>query len=245
MKIMYVNGCSHSNGFELTVPGKRSPEDLADSWSGQLAMKMSLDHFNEAVPGQSNWSIYSNTVNSVNKLLKEYKPEDIFVVIGWSSFDRYDYIHEFKQLYRITPGSIDSTAATYWPQAVKDAYRIFVLGCDYNSHSLNNFALIYQALSSFLKLKNIKYFFFNAIQNVRYPERNLLHSLRDNAWDKDLFDSLKNDPDYLNPFNKDSVYVNYLGAKYDRHEGGRNFHFTKPAHTEWANFLYEKIQERL
>ncbi len=242
---MYVNGCSHSSGFEITVPGKVSAEDLPNSWSGQLSMMMSLNHLNEAVPGQSNWSIYSNTVYSVGKLLKEYAPEDIFVVIGWSSFDRYEYIHEFKKLYRLTPGSIDTPGASTWPEVVKDAYKLFVLGCDYNSHSLNNFALTYQALSCFLKLKNIKYFFFNAIQNVRYPEQNLLHSLQDSQWDKELFDCLRNDPNYLHPFDEDFVYINYLAKKYDRDEGGRSRHFAKPAHTEWAQFLHEKIQERL
>ena len=41
----------------------------------------------------SNDGIFRRTLNQVIKLLEEYKPEDILVVIGWSSPERKDFFY--------------------------------------------------------------------------------------------------------------------------------------------------------
>jgi hypothetical protein len=245
-KILYVNGCSHSCGSEITYPDShRLDSDLEKSWAGQLATKFNLIHVNDGAGGQDNHSILSNTVHSILNLLENHKPEEIFVIIGWSGFERSYFIYE-DELYKFLAGAKDFKHYPNWPDVVKRGYDSWVMGTDLNDDIYNKFSLIYLNMVNFLKSHNIDYYFFNAINPLYYPNKNLLHQIVNNKLiTLKLFDQIQSDPNYLEPFNWDMTYYHYLSDRYDSNIGGRNHHFLPDAQGEWAEILAAKIQHRL
>ena len=53
-----------------------------------------IEVWNAAVAGCSNDAIVRRVVENTFKLLDDYKPEEIFVVVGWSSPERKDFHYE-------------------------------------------------------------------------------------------------------------------------------------------------------
>jgi hypothetical protein len=243
-KVLYVNGCSHSCGAEISYVGShRTPEDLTQSWAGQLASKFNLIHVNNAISGQDNQGILSGSIHSILNLLDQYKPEEILVIIGWSGFERDYFIYE-GVLYRFVPGCENLPYFRRWPEVVQSGFRNYVLGTDL-VNTYNKFSMIYYSMANFLKLHNIDYYFFNALHSVTYPKENLLHQLDEGRPTLKIFDQIKNDPNYLEPLNRDMTYYNYMKSKYDGHVDGRNHHFLVDAQTDWANIIANKIKNKL
>lgn len=243
--LLYVNGCSHSCGAEISYVGSmREPKDLDSSWAGKLANKYDLFHYNDAVSGNSNETILSTTINSVLKLLDEYNPKELLVIIGWSSFERTDFIYEGTR-YRFVPGCQELDYFKEWPKVVKRAFDNWIISTDPYNESMNKFSLIYYSMRNFLKLHQIDYYFFNAVNHVHYPAVNLLHELDKHTPNHKLFKLMEADNNYLNPFDKESCYYQYMRTRYDGHVGGRNHHFLEDAQDEWAKILEEKIKHKL
>lgn len=241
-KILYVNGCSHSCGAEISYVGSmREPNDIKKSWGGYISRHYNLTHHNDAISGASNYGIYSNTVHSILKLLEIYSPDEIIVIIGWSSFDRHEYIYE-NTLYRFVPSCDQLPHFKKWPSQVQTAFKNFILSTEHYNDSMNKFSLIYFNTATFLKSLGIKYQFFNAIQHVCVPTVNLLHEVNRNIPTYNIFDLIKNDQNYLSPFDHDMTYFNYLKKYFDCFYEGRNHHFLEDAQQHWAKILIEKIE---
>ncbi len=240
-KILYVNGCSHCCGAEISYRGShREPKDLELSCPGQLSKKYNLIHKNDALSGQGNQSIYSNTVHSILELLKKYKSEEIFVIIGWSGFERTDYIFEDKR-YMFIPGFQETKGFETWPAQIKKAFKYWILGCDFSNHLMNQTVLLYFSMRNFLEKYNIDYYFINTVHSYVVPTKNLLHDLDNFRVTSDLLNMLKEDKNYLEPFNNDMSYYQYMKHRYDGHIGGRNYHFLEDAQQEWADLIHQKI----
>lgn len=173
-KILYVNGCSHSAGAELAYVGSnREPYDLKNSWGGILADRYDLLHINDANSGQSNNSILTSSICNIFKLLKTFKSSEILVIIGWSSFDRTEYVYENK-LYRFVPGCHELPFFKTWPKPIQDAFITYIQTTDY-TYNMNKFALEYFNLVNFLKINNIDYYFFNSIHSCFKTTTNILN----------------------------------------------------------------------
>ena len=241
-KILYVNGCSHCCGAEISYVGShRTPEDLELSWPGQLSKKYNVIHKNDALSGQGNQSIYSNTVHSILDLLKRYRPEEIFVIIGWSGFERTDYIYEDKR-YMFIPGTeTGSKSFDHWPSEVKQAFKYWILGCDFNNDLMNQTALLYFSMRIFLEKYNVDYYFINTVHPYFMPTKNLLHELDNHSVNMHILNLLKQDTNYLEPFNNDMAYYQYMKARHNGHIEGRNHHFLEHAQREWAELIDKKI----
>lgn len=240
-KVLYVNGCSHSCGCEISYIGSsREPEDLQKSWGGQLAEHYGLLHVNDAVPGQSNYAIHSNTIHSILKLLETYSPDEIMVVIGWTSIDRTEIIYN-NRLYRFVPAMEELPSFKELPGPVQEAYKNFILTTDYQNNSNNEFSLIYYNTVNFLKLHGIDYYFFNAIIPLGMPICNLLHTTDEGNPTFKIFDQISKDQNYLSPFDINMTYYRYLREKYDCFVDGRHHHFLEDAHSHWAKLLIEKL----
>jgi hypothetical protein len=243
-RILYVNGCSHSCGAEISYVGScRAPEDLTNSWAGQLASRFNLEHVNSAISGQDNLAILSSSIHSILNLLDRHPPEDILVVIGWSGFERDHFIYNDK-LYRFVPGCETLSHFKEWPSIVQTAFYNYISGTD-PVNSTNKFSLIYYAMTNFLKLHNIDYYYFNALHAINYPSKNLLHQVDEELPTVKLFDKMKFDPNYLEPMNWRMTYYDYMKSKYDGHIGGRNHHFLADAQTDWANIIADKIKHKI
>ena len=77
------------------------------------------------------------------------------------------------------------------------------------------------------------------------PEQNLIHELDFNRINYKLFDILKSDVNYLEPFNNDMAYYQYMKVRHNGHVDGRNHHFLEDAQQEWADLMDEKIGNKL
>jgi hypothetical protein len=165
-KVLYVNGCSHSCGAEISWRNSlRQTQDLELSWAGQLAKKYNRKHVNSAYSGQCNNSILSTTMYDLPTLLNRHTSDEIFVIIGWTSFDRTYYIYEDKK-FMFVPGIHETDAyKNEWPRSVKIAFEHWVSGSNHNDN-LNKFSLIYESMTNLLKINNIKYYYFNAINEL-------------------------------------------------------------------------------
>lgn len=243
-KVLYVNGCSHSCGCEISYVGScREPADLEKSWGGYIARHYGLEHVNDAVPGQSNYAIYSNTIHSVLNLLETYRPEEIMVVIGWTSIDRTEVIYNNK-LYRFVPAMDNLPYFKELPKAIQEAFRNFILMTDYENNSNNEFSLIYYNMVNFLKLHNIDYCFFNAIQSINVPQVNLLHMVDNSRPTYKIFEQIANDRKYISPFDNSMPYYQHLKPKFDCFAEGRNHHFLEDAQQYWAKFLIDHLEDK-
>lgn len=242
-KVLYVNGCSHCCGAEISYKNShREPKDLELSWPGQLAKKYNVIHSNDALSGQSNQSIYSNTVHAILNLLKKFNPEDIFVIVGWSGFERTDFIYQGKR-YMFIPGFDETEHFNNWSVTIKEAFKNYILSVDYDT-VINQTLLLYFSMKNFLEKYKIEHYFINTVHSYNLPQKNLLHQLYNNALTLDLIKMLKNDEHYLEPFNNDMAYYQYMRSRYDGHIDGRNHHFLADAQKEWADLIDKKIGHR-
>lgn len=79
-KILVTSGCSFSDTQHWTVH---------KTWPIHLQRSLGVENlYNEARGGQSNDLIGVRTIYRINKLLRDNKPEDIFVGIMWTGTDR-------------------------------------------------------------------------------------------------------------------------------------------------------------
>ena len=69
---------------------RNTPYRLSKVWPGMLA----YETINESEAGSSNDAIVRRVYRNVLNLLKENKPEDLFVIIGWSSPERKDFYYD-------------------------------------------------------------------------------------------------------------------------------------------------------
>lgn len=238
-KILYVNGCSHSCGAEITHSGScRLSEDLRLSWAGKLSDALSMQHHNDAASGQDNLTIFSNTVHSILNLLDKHDSSNIKVVIGWTAPEREYFIYK-NSLWILNPGMDNTEWFRTAPKEVKETFYNYITRIDHND-SMNKFALQYYNMVNFLKKHNIEYYFFNAISRVFEPSSNIVHSRVNNGkTTKKLFDMIRQDSNYLDPYNHDMTYFHYMSERYDSKIDGRNHHFTADAQTAWTELLLE------
>lgn len=232
-KVLYSNGCSHTAGTEIVSPNSATTdEDRARSFSGQLASRWKLLSINDAQSGQGNYAILSQTLYKISKLLETYDPKEILVLIGWSGFDRVDFVTNDK-LYHFNSTTPDSK----WPNVVKNAWHLWAKTLDGNVN-FNRFSLYYFTLVNFLESYNIDYYMFNAVNPLCRPSENRLHMLDNNNPTLEIFNHMELNERYIFPFNDEYVYHLYLkNAGFDGFVNGRNNHFLESAHIYWANFL--------
>lgn len=237
-KILYVNGCSQSAGSEITNPGdyNRYPENIKKSYAGQLAARWGHTQINDAVPGQDNGAIVSQTIHSILNLLDSYSNTDIVVLIGWAGLERRFYIHN-GEWYKFCPGM--GTPSNH----VKIDFERWVVNSN-DDVSINKFSIDYITLVNFLELNKIEYYMFNASFNrVHYPFKNFLHHMDENKPTMKLFKHMTDNPRYFYPFDDNSSMISYLMSKgHDPKKEGRGHHFAEDAHTEWADVLESWIK---
>ena len=103
--ILYVNGDSHAAGAEINntyafadddpiIHNNKNPhpENIVDSFGYLLAKKLDYDFVTDAQSGASNDRILRTTKEYLEK-----NNRNIFVLIGWSSFDRKTVIVNKKE----------------------------------------------------------------------------------------------------------------------------------------------------
>ena len=208
--ILYVNGDSNSDGSEC--------KDLTNSWPHILANHLGRTLINEAKGGTSNPRIMR--VSSQTLAQADRKT---FVVIGWTSWEREEWLHQ-SQYYDVNSGGHDIL-----PTELQERYKQWVTeqGPDQQSIKSRNMHEQIHRLHRSLKDRHIPHLFFNALMPFQH---NLLDP-NHKDWNKN----------YLGPYDNDSSYYWYL--KNHGQKSTANHHYTDKAQAVWADVLYNYIQE--
>ena len=79
-------GCSFAYGFNLPNRDKRYARLLADH--------MKVELVDTSMAGASNETLAAAAIAGINKSLERYKPEEIILLIGWTSTERFEFFNK-------------------------------------------------------------------------------------------------------------------------------------------------------
>lgn len=249
MKTLVIVGDSHSAGSEIENI-EHNAYCYEKAWGRHLADKLGYDYINLSFPGASNWMITRFASDWVHdNIVKEklYNPEDVTMVIMWSSFHRNEVIYPDSKSHRVYgPGTIiKGFYKTDHDDELEELQKLQILFDDpvqtqyYNLYHVSN-------LKTYLNKHNINHQFINGIQHFNVPEKmdkkNTFHSSFTT-----LFEQFHWDDDYIGSFNKSETYFFYfldtVKAKFD--PWVRSMHFNEQVHKQWADILYDRYKGRL
>ena len=126
-----MNGDSHSAGAELVENyafadddptykhlGRRPhPDCIPHTFGYKLAQTLNAGFYLDAESGSSNARILRTT----QQFLQDNRKQDVFVLIGWSSWDREEWEHN-KDYLQVTAGGTDSV-----PESMEEEYKEWVV----------------------------------------------------------------------------------------------------------------------
>jgi len=206
--ILYVNGDSNSIGAEL--------KDKTQAWPYLLAKQLGLTLVNDAKGGGSNPRI----LRTVGNFITHTNTKDMFVVIGWTSWEREEW-QQGNVYYDVNAGGHDSL-----PPDLKLKYKTWVLDQNHITREVKSQAAHehIHKLHREYKEKNVRHLFFNALMPF-------LHSGKQYDWNSN----------FLGPYDNELSYYWYL--KKHGWTPTKNNHHTEEAQQVWANVLYNYIQE--
>jgi hypothetical protein len=228
--IIYINGDSHTAGAEIiktycfaeddpkyTVFGRRPhPDAIPRTYGYKLAQTLNCGFYLDAESGSSNDRILRTT----RQFLKEKHKQDIFIIIGWSTWEReeWSYCNGYVQ---VTAGSLDSI-----PEKLQEKYKTWV--SKQTQRTLNKKASEWHEciwdLHCELKSKSIKHLFFNSFMHFN-----------------NVVVSSKNKKDwngcYIEPYDRNSTYYHWLKLQGYKTVRPGSYHYGEKAHTAWFKYL--------
>jgi hypothetical protein len=206
--ILYVNGDSHSIGVEL--------KDPTQAWPCLLANRLGLPLVNDAKSGGSNPRI----LRTVSNFTTNSDLQDIFVIIGWTSWEREEW-QQGNVYYDVNSGGHDTL-----PPDLELKYKTWVVAQNQKTREAKSQATheYIHKLHCHYKEKNIRHLFFNAVMPF-------LSSEKQHDWHNN----------FLGPYDNDSSY--YWHLKNRGYTPTKDYHHNSKAQQVWADVLYNYIQE--
>lgn len=248
---------------------RNEPYRLPKVWPHKLAKRLRVECKNTSLAGSSNSGILVRTMCAVGELLKEYKPEDIYVIVGWSSPERNDFF------YRDAAAPEHAHWETLYPAEVNHQYNdpgkaeFYKLYTQYFWNT-EEYILRYVnqniQLHTFLETLGIKHTFFNAFYEPHagvidtdfsfMVATNLYSSILDTIEDPSYYRGYlgNTDPNFFKeylrelidgPIFKDSFsgLVKTLRSKHPDSKLIDGFHPSEFSHGEWAKYLHKNINQ--
>jgi hypothetical protein len=218
--ILYVNGDSHAAGAEINnsycfadddpiIHNNKDPhpKNIINSFGYQLAKKLNHDFVTDARSGASNERILRTT----EEFLKNN--QNVFVLIGWSSFDRTE-VDIDGDCYQFSPGFNSKEHS----KKVQQYYKNYIDNVDIKKNMYCWHKKIVN-LKRKLDKNNISYLFFNTYQVLDVDERI--------DWQNR----------YIGAYDTKKSYWHWLHDRgYSTVNNG--YHYGADAHKRWANRLY-------
>lgn len=229
--ILYVNGDSHSAGAELVENyafanddpvykhlGRRPhPDCIPHTYGYKLAQTLNAGFYLDAESGSSNARILRTT----QQFLQENRKQDVFVLIGWSSWDREEWEHN-KDYLQVTAGGTDSV-----PESMEEEYKEWVVKQtmqELDRKQLEWHTKIYE-LHTTLQDAGIAHLFFNTYSWFR----------------SHVQDPLDWHNCYLDPYDEEGTYNSWcLQNKYKPVRYG-SYHYGRDAHIGWYKHLLPRL----
>jgi hypothetical protein len=227
--ILYVNGDSHTAAAEAVNPHAFAeddgnlvhlgrlphPDNLAVSWGKQLSTLLKMAFFCGAESAASNNRIIRTTKEYVNNYTQDVT--NIFVIIGWSTWEREEWVID-DVYYQINTSGSDIV-----PEDYVGKYKEYVTNVNWR-HKTNQAHKDIIELHKWLEDKNIKHIFFNG---------------------NNTFDQIQTKFDfgttYIEPYNKNFSYNEYLTGEGMLPVVFNSYHFGADGHSLWAKYLLKYI----
>ncbi len=211
--ILFSNGCSFLN---------YRPKDGVDTFTTKILSETYNDSLvNLAMGGRGNNRISFTTKHWIDKFGKD----EIFAVIGWSSYFRNDYITNdgWKK------GRIEGTDSTWrtWKSLDNTKFIKAQPGWDIENDAIVKFLDIVYNLQNYLQIKNIPYLMYNALPN------NLNSKLQD-------INDFKQAIDWKRFYKPNYSHFDFIKEK-DYIVSPDDPHPSTEGHTEWATQLTNYI----
>lgn len=171
-RCLVSGGCSFAYGFNLRDRNHRYAKILADHMSAEL--------IDVSGAGMSNEFIAAATVSGIIKALesKSYKPEEILVIVGWTSTERFEYFN--RHIGRIMSGFMNLTHHVHGDMNQEDRNRSEFMSKHLWDPSYGYYKLIhaFNYLHSFCKAHNVKIIHKGNIIHIkaRFPSIKMLNT---------------------------------------------------------------------
>lgn len=241
-KILLVNGCSHSAGFEIDGTDD-SVYNRQHSFGNLLAAKMGRTPINIALGSQSNAAIARGILDWFHN---QYDKDtmDVFVCIGWTESIRIDFPSPFPMDYRSAAGSVD-----YYCEPTEDFMQINA-GWEGSKPDEKEIIKYWQDVQAkypvFLELISINAIlqmqYFLKMHSVEYVMCNTMHLLTMPCHYYDFYLQVVDDSRFFEMTNNDqSFYWHYKNQGYENPKA-RYWHHGEEPHRLQAERLYEFIQ---
>lgn len=238
MGTLVAIGCSHTAGTALDgVTGSQNEFNLYNCFAAQIARKMNYQYINLSVPGGSNQSI----LRKLNFYIAENKKdlENTFFLLGWTTASRFElrYLenspHNFITINpwvdkKYIPFTHKMDPKLLHTKTPKDLtyYSPYLF---HPEEDENNWAVYVYSAQKVLENLNLKYYMVNTCKEILKTKFN--YSII-NKLNKDY---------YLDPLDPEMSLLWWALKK--GYEKTECWHLKLDAHTEWANYIYEKIED--
>lgn len=234
--ILYVNGDSHSAAAEAAVTHCFAEDDPQLWYMGRRPHPL-----NEAVSYgirlaeifKARPIIAAESASSNNRILRTTREflktnsltESVFVLIGWSNWEREEWLHN-DQYLQVTASGTDSV-----PEELRVDYMNWVVQQEHRFVAKEQYW--HQQIVDFhkeLQSNNIPHFFFNSYHKYT--------NIPSDQW-------IDWQGCYYRPYEADGSYHNWCYNQGYKTVSSDSFHFGKDAHAGWANHLVPHLTSLL
>lgn len=277
VKVIYADGDSWTAGdiVDPEIFGDRldhvmHPDNndyrLPKVWPHKLGKIAGKKVVNNSYAGSSNDAIVRRVVDQVPNLLNVYKPEEILVVVGWSSPERKDFFYSYeneRSWETLYPAELQ-----HWDhpdEERKEFYKIYVNKFWNKEEYISRFIHHVIYLDSYLSKLGVKYVFFNAFYEDKATiyDKNSGHKLLSspslNEFIMEYYSRIKDNNSYLkfntsetifkqfNTIYKDlflkTSFIQYLKDNFKNYSEQEliDYHPTELGHQLWAEKLGEEL----
>jgi hypothetical protein len=207
---------AEDDGLYYGLGRKPHPDNERVSWGCELANHLRAILHCDAESASSN----SRIVRTTKHYLK-YNPKPDLVVIGWSTWEReewlYDNIH-----WQVNAGGVGED----WPDEIKDRYKKWIAKLNWRGE-INKSHIAIHNFHRELEALGVNHFFFTCYE----------------PWDN--VEQLDWNGRYLEPYNPDFTYYNWCQNNGFKTVNPDSYHFGPDAHHAWAEFLYTNMVLKL
>ena len=241
-------------------------------WPHKLGKLLGIEIENRSVAGSSNDAIVRRVIPNVLRLLKKYKSEEIFVIVGWSSPERKDFYYkgEWDCWETLYPAQIEQNLPN---MDVEKFYKLYLKYYWHPQEYMNRFINQNLYVHYFLERNNIKHLFFNAFYECSSNDTDTYEKFVTKAVSgmrekSDLVDDIKS---FFHKLGNDSIDDGYFQStnlyvveefidmknKVMKDVSFRNFlmnrdlfeipaqHPNEKEHQLWAEELYEDLKDKI
>ena len=244
--IVYVNGDSHSAGAEALnlhafaeddglyygLGRRPHPDNLAVSFGCNIANELGAILVCDAESASSNDRIIRTTWDRLQGVQNMPVDRPDLVIIGWSTWEREEWLHEGVH-YQVTAGGTDDV-----PDALKERYKNWVIEQSDPDVINRKLVKIHERIIDLhitLEDKQIPHLFFNTFQSL-HNIKNLKHLGAEPVdWNGC----------YIGPYDEDLTYYNWLQAQGFKTATPESYHFRADAHCAWADFLIQNYVQKI